>query len=173
MLTDLQLQVLERLKPYLREGDVFLGGGTALALKYSHRPSYDLDFFTWKKKREEFYDEVFRVLSGFNRIVVEPVIIVEDPETRESLKIELHTRDNSVKLLGFDVINGIPVLSDEDILGEKLYHARCSDRDVFDIKLLLGKVKDPVDVLRRKFSEPVETILQRIKANCPDIYKLL
>ena len=73
MLTDLQLQVLERLKPYLRGGDVFLGGGTALTLKYSHRPSYDLDFFTWNKKREEFYNEVFRALSGFSRIVVEPV----------------------------------------------------------------------------------------------------
>ena len=173
MLTALQRKVLDQLKDYLRSSRVFLGGGTALTLKYAHRPSYDLDFFTWEETWEKFSDEVFKRLSGLNRIIVEPVIIVEDPFTRESVKIELRRRDKSVKLLGYEIINSIPVLSDEDILGEKLYHARCSKRDVFDVKLLLEKVEDPIAVLRRKFSEPTEVILRRIKRSCPEIYKLL
>ena len=173
MLTSLQQKVLDRLKDYLRRSQVFLGGGTALTLRYAHRPSYDLDFFTWEESWEKFSDVVFRRLSGLNRIIVEPVIIVEEPHTRESVKIELHRRDKSVKLLGYEIINGIPVLSDEDILGEKLYHARCSKRDIFDVKLLLEKVENPLAKKKKKFSEPVEIILQRIKKNCPDIYKFL
>ncbi len=174
MLTRLQRIILNRLSKYLSTEGIFLGGGTALSLKYSHRPSYDLDFFTWRVGWESFSERIFKELTGLNRIVLEPVIIVEDPSTHESVKIELHRRNEQEnRLLGYEVLEGIPVLSDEDILGEKLYYARCSERDIYDVKFLLGKVKDPVDILRRKFSEPPKAILYRLKRQCPKIYELL
>lgn len=101
------------------------------------------------------------------------MIIVEDPESGESVKIELHRRGEDVRLLGTDIMEGVPLLSDEDILGEKLYYARCTQRDVYDIEFILKRVKDPLGILRRKYKEPLNSILLRIRRNCPKVYKLL
>ncbi|NPA86558.1 MAG: nucleotidyl transferase AbiEii/AbiGii toxin family protein [Candidatus Diapherotrites archaeon] len=173
MLTELQRKVLSIIADYMKENGVYLGGGTALTLKYSHRASYDLDLFSWTVDRERFFRDMFGLLSGFNRIVLEPIIVVEDPETGQSLKIELHRRGKDVKLLGYEVVDGIPVLSDEDILGEKLYHGRCAPRDIFDVSFLLQSIQDPVNVLKKKYREPVDLILTRLKRNCPQMYRLI
>ena len=101
------------------------------------------------------------------------MIIEEDPESGESVKIELYRRGEDVRLLGTDIMEGVSLLSDEDILGEKLYYAQCTQRDVYDIEFILKRVKDPLGILRRKYEEPLNSILLRIRRNCPKVYKLL
>ena len=169
-LTPIQEKVLYRIKDYLGENDVYLGGGTALSLKYNHRKSYDLDFFSWKTSSKRFLNDVFRLLSGFNRIVLEPVLIVDDG--RESVKIELHERGPDVKLLGVEIYRGIPMLSEMDILAEKVYfYERCFERDVYDIELLISKGFNPVKAVREKFGyfpDPKE-----IKSACPEIWRAI
>ncbi len=161
----------------MRERGLLLGGGTALALRYHHRESRDIDLFTWTGDRDAILSDLFRILTGFNRIIEGPVLFVEDPETHETVKIEVHVRDpNRVRLLGRSDIGGIPALSDEDILAEKIFYgSRCFDRDVFDVQFLLGKGYGPRldEILWRKFGVGLHDVLEDLKEACPPLYRLL
>ncbi len=171
------MRVLERIAPYMREQGLLLGGGTALALRYHHRESRDIDLFTWTGDRDTVLSDLFRILTGFNRIIEGPVLFVEDPETHETVKIEVHVRDpDRVRLLGESDIEGIPALSDEDILAEKIFYgSRCFDRDLFDVKFLLGKgYGERLDeILRRKFGVELREVLEDLRGACPPLYRLL
>jgi hypothetical protein len=166
-LTPIQEKVLRKLKGYMKENSVYLGGA-ALALKYDHRKSYDLDFFSWKVSSEEFLNDAFRLLSGFNRMVLEPVMIVDDG--RDSVKLELHERGPDVKLLGVEIYRGVPLLSEMDILAEKVYfYERCFERDVYDVRFLISKGFDPVKAVAEKFGRFPDP--RRIKNACPEMWR--
>ena len=45
VLPDHTLALLKKISPILAEDDFYLDGGTALALRFGHRTSADLDFF--------------------------------------------------------------------------------------------------------------------------------
>lgn len=53
ILTQTAIQSLDRLKVIPLFQSAYLAGGTALALQFGHRHSYDLDFFTQKKFDEK------------------------------------------------------------------------------------------------------------------------
>jgi len=150
------VELLNIWKDILNKYELYLGGGTALMLKYRHRPSYDLDFFVFKEiELEKVLKELaFALPFKYDFAIKFPVLIVSN--RRFSTKVEIHKRIGK-KLMGFEEIYGIKRLSDLDILLEKVYFIeRKRDTDIMDIKLLLNKVgveiKDLVDLLVKKFN---------------------
>ncbi len=164
--------VLERIREVMREGRVFLGGPAALLVKYSYGPVHVIDLYSWDTTFEDFLTGALKHLQGLNAITTESSLIVENEE-HVSVLLRYHVRDEAVKRLRFCYLYGIPLLSDPDTLGELLFDPTCSREEVIAIEFLLRKVKKPLEVLQKKFDEPPEIILQRLKERCPDIYKLL
>lgn len=66
ILSETAKQSLEKLKKISVFQNAYLAGGTALALQFGHRYSYDLDFFTTEKFDEKILtQELEEILSNF------------------------------------------------------------------------------------------------------------
>jgi len=122
-------ELLSIWKDTLNRYDLFLGG-TALMLKYKHRISYDLDFFSFKDidLRRILRELAFQLPFNFDFSIDFPILIVSN--RKFTTKVEIHSRRN-VKLLGFEKIWGIKKLSDEDILLEKIYFIGRKRKQIF------------------------------------------
>jgi hypothetical protein len=124
-------------------GDFFLGGGTALSLFYlHHRESYDLDFFTKnfsEKRIEAIISEIENSLDV--KTISEEEVISKNrakilrcfiPVSDKKL-LDAHENKNSLKIdfledVYYDdipsreiIIDGIPILSQENIYLRKIY----------------------------------------------------
>jgi len=155
-LINFYLSILSNVKPILEKYNLYLGGGTALMLKYKHRISYDLDFFCFKSiELERVLREIaFSLPINFDFSLEFPILIISN--RRYTTKIEIHIRKNT-KLLGWETILGIKKLSDLDILLEKIYFIeRKKETDIFDIRFLLKilnlKENEIAQLLREKFN---------------------
>jgi len=147
------LDLLKNWGEILNKYELFLGGGTALMLKYKHRLSYDLDFFVFKEidLGEVLRELAFSLPYNFDFAIEFPILIVSN--RRFSTKIEIHKRNN-VKLLGYEEIFGIKKMSDLDILLEKIYFIeRNKEADIFDIKFLLDKLRISEEEIVKKLVE--------------------
>lgn len=123
-------------------GDFFLGGGTALSLFYlHHRESYDLDFFTknFSEKRIE------AIISEIEDSLKVKTILGGELTSKNSAKtLRCYVQTNDKKLLDINgdknslkidflediyydipsphvVVDGIPILSQENIYLRKIY----------------------------------------------------
>ncbi len=123
--------------------DLYLAGGTAIMIKYEHRISYDLDFFSEHGKLSR--------LESRMRKRYEPEIerIVRFPG---SDNIDVFLRGIKLSFVGFPFPNmeptethsGIRTASDRDLLLNKIYVAgrRVESKDPVDIGCLLAQHPD-------------------------------
>ena len=139
-----------------------LGGGTALSLFYfQHRLSYDLDFFNQEFSRKEI-EKIILELSSALKANIELTAEMSKGNRARILFYNLTVDEkNSLKIdfiedlfrrIGIvNVVNGIPVLSLEDIYLRKIY-AVCGVSEMLDDagrKIFLGgrqEVKDFFDL---------------------------
>ena len=148
------LSILRRLQELPELKDFFLVGGTALALKYGHRISIDLDLFS----HVDFKKEVIlnALVSAFqNDFVYE--------ETRTNWGIFGFIKDIKVDIVKYDhpiiaeieIIEGIRMYHDEDLIAMKFNAVlgRGKKKDFFDISELSHyyTLNQMIDYHRKKY----------------------
>lgn len=111
-----------------------LAGGTSLALRFGHRLSVDLDFFT---------SAHFEPATLANHLGVGPELITGQADGTLQLRIN-HVKVEFLKhaypeLADFDVIQGVRMWSLEDVAAMKLnaISNRGSKKDFYDVAALL------------------------------------
>lgn len=129
----------------------YLSGGTALMLKYSHRISYDLDFFSKKE---------FSFLRLSNKI--RKLFDVSNEERYED-NIDFIINNIKVSFIYFPFKNikpyenfeGIKMSSDYDIFLDKIYAAgrRIENKDVYDFVFLYEKYKWKKEKIKKDFEK--------------------
>lgn len=117
----------------------YLSGGTAIMLKFNHRESYDLDFFSQK------FFSFLRISAKFRKIYK------IDREEMGVDNIDFYIEDIKVSFVFFPFENveplenfkGIKKASDYDIFLNKIYSAgrRIEPKDPFDCAFLYRKYK--------------------------------
>ncbi len=146
-------ELIKEIAPVVNKYNLYLGGGTALMLKYKHRESYDLDFFAFEPvDLDKILREIaFSLSSKYDFAIKYPTLEISNREF--TTKIEVHKRIG-VKLLGYEDLLGIKKLSDLDILLEKIYFIeRGKEEDLTDIKLLLKKLNINWEEIIKKLVE--------------------
>ncbi|MCG8430035.1 MAG: nucleotidyl transferase AbiEii/AbiGii toxin family protein [Candidatus Omnitrophica bacterium] len=165
--------------------EFYLAGGTALSLFYfKHRESYDLDFFTSEFSREKI-EGVIRALEqttglrieltaehnqqGFARILVYYVHIDDE----NTLKIDF-VEDRYNLLEPLLIVDGIPVLSREDIYLRKILTACGSIASVDTIgrRVFIGGRQEAKDFFDLYFLSKTFTPLSKfVNAYCRQPHK--
>lgn len=137
------LDLLKRIGPALGEGDFYLAGGTALALRLGHRISVDLDFF-----HPEGFDppEVVQLLGSI--VGDEPIVL---QQTSGSVAVMLS--GTKVEILEYryplletvEAHDGIPLcpLSDNTAMKLSALLSRGAKKDFVDLASLLSRVPLP------------------------------
>jgi len=141
-----------------RIDDFYLGGGTALSLYYfNHRESLDLDFFTQSFNKPRVFE-----ITGFLSGVLKKKMELTAEETRKNrVKILVYSlsidRISSLKIDFIQdylncikkpkLINGIKVLSLEDIYLRKIYAitGTISKKDFIGRKTMIGGRQEAKD----------------------------
>lgn len=162
----------------------YLGGGTALSQYYfKHRESYDLDFFTKDFNENRINSLITRIGDGIkikpklagiqNQEGKAKILIYHFPiDSERLLKIDF-IEDNFLLLSNLINIDGIPILSKDDIYLRKIY-ATCGSylqvdqagrqafrggrqeaKDFFDL-FYLSKTYMPLSEFVKKFNEATE-----------------
>lgn len=129
-ITDFEAKVLKTLASEI--DDFYLAGGTALSLYYfHHRESFDLDFFTSDFSRAR----VFEIVKFLSASLKKKVNLIAEESRKNRVKTLVYSvsinKDRALKIdfvqdyLGLikplKLINGIRVLSLEDIYIRKIY----------------------------------------------------
>ena len=146
------LELLKKISPQLSEQGFYLAGGTALALRFGHRISVDLDFFKSEKfdvsKLSEFIKESFPDYELINETKGSLSVIAVDT------KVEF-LRYNYPLLESVEQIEGIPFSSLPDNAAMKLSALmnRGSKKDFFDVAELINHLtlEESFDYFFRKF----------------------
>lgn len=147
------LELLTRLSPGLVELGFYLAGGTALALRYGHRISVDLDFFkTDEFEVSEVLELIERCTQGFkilNQTEGSLSVIADDT------KVEFF-RYKSELLEPTGLLEGIPFssIADNAVMKLSALVNRGTKKDFFDVAELLKHftLGDLLDDYSRKFS---------------------
>ncbi len=133
------LQTLEKLSRSGITEDFYLAGGTAIALKYGHRVSTDLDFFTFPKK--EIQTDYILRFAGEVEIIISREDTLIFSTKPERIKVFFFRYD--APLVGkTEVYKGVITLaSDIDIACMKAVAIaqRGSKKDFFDLWFLMKK----------------------------------
>ena len=133
-------KLLLRLASHKALGDFALGGGTSLALRFGHRVSVDLDFFT---THEFSPDELFGSLG------LEAATIVgraKNTLTVDADGVKLDLLRHAYQLLEpVDQLDGVTLISLPDLAAMKLNALanRGSKKDFFDLARLLDQFALP------------------------------
>lgn len=181
----------ERIFPELPENHFFLVGGTALALRFGHRQSIDLDFFSFPFKSTydaevEIVDKFLRKHDIFHRKDIVPIAgqlhcqinnvmvlfavfqnFTTDQES-EFYKVPLYPPEKTA--FGFDT------LSLKDLAGMKAF-ARCHRskmKDLVDIGEILThgiSLQEIIDVAERQFGYDISG--KEILESCLNIDDIL
>lgn len=128
-----------------------LGGGTSLALRFGHRMSVDLDFFT----TEEFSPE--EILSGLPRALTPTVLgKATGSLTLESSGVKVEFLRHAYPLLeGPECIESIYLLSLADVTAMKLNAIanRGSKKDFYDLFRILDEMRlpDALNLFEQKY----------------------
>jgi hypothetical protein len=130
-------KVLQDLQDLIAPFDFALAGGTSLALRFGHRVSVDLDFFTVS----QFDPETLARDLGFN---TESITGLSEGSLQlriDNVKVEF-LRHAYPKLADVDLINGVEVWSLQDVAAMKLnaISNRGSKKDFFDLVALLDHI---------------------------------
>lgn len=152
-------ELLKHLVPSNALQDFALGGGTSLALRFGHRWSVDLDFFTTC----EFDPEEL-----FENLKLDPVTVTGRARNTLTLdaggvKIDL-LRHAYTTIQPVEVIDGVPLISLPDIAAMKLNALanRGSKKDFYDLAELLDHYTLPqmLDFFTQKYraSDPFTVI---------------
>ncbi len=121
----------------------YLTGGTALSLFYfTHRESYDLDFFSRDFSRERV-ENIIKDLSGD---IGKKISLMSEVSKKDKAQILVYSYKVDEELLKIDfvedayklikpprIINGIPVLEKEDIYLRKIFAACGSYAEINEI----------------------------------------
>jgi len=120
----------------------YLAGGTALSLFYfKHRESYDLDFFTKEFSRTKI-DKIISDLSSSLKVLINLTAEQNQKDKAKMLVYSLKIDEKNFLRIDFvedihdliksiQVINGIPILSKEDIYLKKILTA-CGSIETID-----------------------------------------
>ena len=145
------LKILRDLSPRLVHAGFSLAGGTSLALRFGHRMSVDLDFFTTEPSAAEALaahlgQAAGRILdrsSGSLQLLVEGV------------KLDCLRHDYPV-LAPPEKIDGIPLWSVEDVAAMKLNAITNpgAKKDFIDVATLLGRfsLREMLDLYSAKYA---------------------
>lgn len=122
---------------------LYLAGGTALALFYfHHRESYDLDFFT-KEFSQSKIESIVSDLAKSTGRKIELAIAVDKKDMAQIMIYHLRMSENELLKIDFvedvyellkpvKILDGIPVLSLEDIYIRKIF-ASCGSNKTVDL----------------------------------------
>ncbi len=127
--------LLHRLSPLEALREFALGGGTSLALRFGHRWSVDLNFFTL----DEFAPDVLFGRMGLAEATV--LAQARNSLTLEAGGVKVDLLRHHYPLLGSpDALDGLRLLSVPDLAAMKINAIvnRGSKKDFFDLALLLG-----------------------------------
>ena len=131
-----------------------LGGGTNLALRYGHRLSVDLDFFT---NKEFDRSQLFQIITN---TFPSAELLFEQNQTM--LFVINDVRVDFVLypfpwVLPFEETGGTRLISEKDIIPMKLQAIsnRNSKKDFWDIAMLLGNypLKEMIRIFKEKFPQ--------------------
>lgn len=128
-----------------------LAGGTSLALRFGHRLSIDLDFFTTETFDKE---EAERALADGHRVQVEQVNAVGLSATVDGVKVDLVTYRYPL-LQPPEVIEDVRILSLPDVTAMKLSAVtnRGAKKDFYDLHTLIQHLglKELARIYQAKF----------------------
>jgi predicted nucleotidyltransferase component of viral defense system len=142
------LAVLESLQEATHQGGFALAGGTSLALRFGHRQSVDLDFFTERGFEPLIWADAIGVgpesITGMAAGTLQVML--------DGVKVEF-LKHAYPKLAGDDLIQGIRMWSLRDVAAMKLNAVsnRGSKKDFYDLAMLLDHF--PLDTLIRYYQE--------------------
>lgn len=136
----------------------YLGGGTALARVYfHHRDSLDLDFFTNKFSRKEIFElvgqiskktkrDIYLIGEQSKRNYIRMLVFNIDIGKGEALKIDF-IEDWVDLVKPTRLIDGVPVLSLEDIYIRKIYtvSGTVEKKDIVGRKIFIGRREEAKD----------------------------
>jgi len=155
------LDVLKQLLAIPEFADFSLVGGTALALKYGHRRSVDLDLFSTK---------------DFDKEVILEVLLERFPETEykkdgnpigifcfvNNIKVDMVKHHYFRQIDRLDIIDGVRMFGDKDIVAMKVFAIlkRARKKDFFDIAELLKKysMQQVVEFYKKKYPDHMVAI---------------
>ena len=154
-ITDRQLAALRALAPWLSE-DTYLAGGVAVAARYGHRLSRDLDFFRPALDAEATISRLTE--SGLNVEIVsraeQTVYLEVDGVPASILGYAYPLLEPPVRLASLPV----PVVAVSDLVGMKLsaVAGRGTKRDFWDLHVLLTqadqRLPDALALFQRKYT---------------------
>lgn len=181
----------EKIFSKLPENQFFLGGGTAIALRYGHRQSIDFDFFSFPKENNQdpfigTVDRLFRkagvyqrkdivVMYGELHYSIENVGITFIPfqnrqaeSDQELYQIPLFPTEKNI--LGLDT------LSIQDLAGMKAFARtqRSKMKDLVDIGEMIAQglpLQDMIDIAIRQFAYDISA--KEIVVSCLDVEDIL
>jgi len=142
--------LLERLLAQAALEDFALGGGTSLALRFGHRMSVDLDFFTEREFSPEdmLGDPALDGATVINRAANSLILDVG------GVKLDL-LRHAYRKLEPTERIDGVPLVSLPDMAAMKLNAIanRGSKKDFYDLSEILGHftIRQMIDFFTLKY----------------------
>lgn len=144
--------LLEQLAPQEALEHFALGGGTSLALRFRHRLSVDLDFFT---VREFSPDQMIEKLNFDSSTVINRVANSLTMDVK-GVKLEL-LRHAYPTLDPSELIDGVRLVSLADMAAMKLNAIanRGSKKDFHDVNELLGHftIRQMIDCFARKYPD--------------------
>lgn len=136
----------------------YLGGGTALAKFYfHHRESFDLDFFTQNFSRKEIIELIKNVskairitidLAGEQRRKDRLRMLVFNIKLARGNELKVDFIEDWLKLIKpLKIVNGVPILSLEDIYLRKIYTitGTIETKDMAGRKIFIGKREEAKD----------------------------
>lgn len=150
-----QKKILKNI-PFLKEYEIYLAGGTALALHFGHRTSQDLDFYTPIHFNPRIVYKKFKEI--FSREKISKETIAED-----TLKFKINITDLSFFRYPYPLIKplipyqSVELASPEDILAMKIEAiiVRGLKRDFVDIYFAIRQygVKKILEFVKEKYPE--------------------
>lgn len=150
------LDLLKKLLVIPELKDFYLVGGTALALKYGHRLSVDLDLFS---------------TQDFDKENLIQIIVKHFPQTEykndnnpvgffcfiNNVKVDLVKHHYFNQIDKPDIIDGIRMFGDKDIIAMKIFAIlkRAKKKDFYDLAELMKKysLKDMLDFYKKKYPD--------------------
>jgi len=138
-----------------------LAGGTSLALRFGHRLSIDLDFFTTETFEKE---RIIEALETTHQVAVKNINPAGIRAFIDRVNVDFVTYRYAL-LAPPETFDGIRLLSLRDVVGMKLSAItnRGAKKDFFDLHILILKLGFPalVDIYRQKYPSHDPLILLR------------
>lgn len=152
-----QKKILKNI-PFLKEHNIYLAGGTALALHFGHRTSQDLDFYTPKHFDSRIIYRKFKETFGKEKLS-------EGTFAKDTLKFKSNITDLSFFRYPYPLIRplitfeSIKLASPEDIIAMKI-----------DAIITRGYKRDFVDIYFALKKYGVKGILKFFQEKYPDVF---